>query len=288
MNKIPRPNVDDCLALASLAANKKAKSYPHLQASLGLIQQAYAQYEGSSGNAFTVAAVVIPPLAESHLKAHYKSPPKDLVHIKNLRLGEEDLTCPMCGSSHRGTLDHLLPQADYGAFSVFSLNLVPACKCNILRQDLLIGEGPGERILHPYFDECLATRLVRAKFSDLGSIPSISLELCVNSAHREYAAIAFHVRSIVLRTAVLRFLSSTWVKLCRKPSLVIRALEANPRSYNALKRVLVKELRVLDDSHGGRNNWHSMFVAGLLDRAVLTWLFGRIHSAGRLADGPLI
>lgn len=288
MNKISRPNVDDHSAISNLAVNTRIKSFPHLQGCVALIQQAYTQYERASGNALNVTAVAIPALAEAHLKTHYKFPPQDLAHIKTLRLGEEHLTCPMCGSSHRGTIDHLLPQASYGAFSVFSLNLVPACKCNILRKDVLIGTNAGERILHPYFDECLSMRLVRGRFSDLGPVPSISLMLCVSRAHPEYPAIDFHVRSIVQRTAVLGFLSDMWAKLCRKPSLVVRALDNNPLTYNALKRVLVKELRLLDDSHGGRNNWHSMFVAGLLDRAVLTWLFGRIHSAGRLADGPLI
>lgn len=288
LNKIPRPNIDDGFALLNLANNRRAGSYPHLQASVGTIQQAYAQYENAAGNAFAVAAVGIPPLTETYLKAHYKSPPKDLAHITKLRLGGEYLICPMCGSSHRGTLDHLLPQDSYGVFAVFSLNLVPACKCNSLRQELLIGPNPGERILHPYFDDCLSTRLVKAKISDLGPVPKISLELCVNHAHPEYPAIAFHVRSIVQRTPITGFLSNRWVSLCRRPSLVVRALETNPTSYNALKRVLLKELRLLDDVHGGRNNWHSMFIAGLLDRTVLTWLHLQINNPGRLADAPLI
>lgn len=288
MNKIPRPAIDDRLALTNLANNRKAGSFPHLQASVAMIQQAYTQYEVASGNAFRVVATAIPPLVESHLKAHYKSPPKDLAHIKELRRGEGHLMCPMCGSTHRGTLDHLLPQDGYGVFSVFSLNLVPACKCNSLRQELLIGANPGERILHPYFDSCLSTRLIKAKIDDLGPVPKISLELCVDHGHPEYAAISFHVRSIVQRTHISGFLTNMWAKLCRQPNQVIRALETNPSSYNALKRLLIKELRLLDSFHGGRNNWHSIFIAGLLDRSVLTWLFVQMNAVGRRGNAPLI
>lgn len=288
MNKIPRPNIDDGSVLLRLANNRRAGSYPHLLASFGAIQQAYVQYENAAGNAFAVAAVGIPPLTEAYLKAHYKSPPKDLAHITTLRLSGEHLICPMCGSSHRGTLDHLLPQDSHGVFAVFSLNLVPACKCNSLRQELLIGPNPGERILHPYFDDCLSKRLVKAKISDLGPVPKISLELCVNHNHPEFSAIAFHVRSIVQRTPVTGFLIHRWANFCRQPSLVVRALETNPPSYNALKRILLKELRLLDDVHGGRNNWYSMFIAGLLDRTVLTWLHLQFQIPGRVADAPLI
>jgi len=39
---------------------------------------------------------------------------------------------------------------------------VPACKCNSKRSTLLIGPNPGERILHPYYDDVLGERLFRS------------------------------------------------------------------------------------------------------------------------------
>lgn len=288
MNKLPRPNIDDALALTNLANNRRAGSYPHLLPSLDDLKRAYLQYEAAAGNAFSVSPVAVSPTIESFLKSHFKTPPKDLEHIKKLRAEAEFLTCPMCGSSHRGTLDHLLPQASHGAFSVFSLNLVPACKCNSLRQEILIGPNPGERILHPYFDGCLERRLLKAKFEDLGPVPRVKLQLCVTNSHPDFAAIEFHMRSIVSRTPVTGYLRDRWAKFCRKPSLIIRALEKDPPSYNMLRRILLKELRALDDQHDGCNNWHSMFVAGLLDQTVLVWLYRRFHQPGRSEDTSLI
>ncbi|WP_439869718.1 hypothetical protein ACTACT_21865 [Pseudomonas syringae] len=288
MNNIPRPTVDDHQALESLANNRRAASFPHLQTSVAIIRDAYTQYEAVLGNACEVLPVPLPAPVTDYLKGHFKSPTRDLQHITEIRKAEEHLLCPMCGSSHRGTLDHLLPQDSHGAFAVFSLNLVPACKCNSLRQTLLTGLNPGERILHPYFDTCLSERLVTAQFEDLGSVPKISLRLCVDDTHSKYAAIRFHVCSVVERTSIHGFLSTEWAKLCRKPSLRIRALKTNPTNRTELMHLIEEELESLDDEHGGRNNWHSIFIGGLLDPVVLDWMDQSIHGVGRLPDGPLI
>ncbi|MGC4008893.1 MAG: hypothetical protein QM805_07880 [Pseudomonas sp.] len=288
MNRIPRPTFDDHAAFQNLANNKNLGSFPHLQGVVAAIQQGYVQYESALGNAFNVAQVVVSPAVEDYLKAHYNSPPKDLKHITALREATEHLTCPMCGSFHRGTLDHLLPKGSYAAFAIFSLNLVPACKCNIKRQELLIGPSPNERILHPYFDDCLAERLIAAHFDDLGPIPKVQLRLCVNNTHPEYAAIAFHFNSIVERTAITGYLRDRWIDLCRKPSLIIRAFKENPESHEELQEVLTEELELLDDTHQSKNNWNSIFVAGLLDKNVSDWLFQQMYIPNRLPNGPLV
>lgn len=197
LNKITRPYINDALALTELSENKKASSYPQLLAIVDIVHLAYAQYEAVGGNAFAVAPVTLSAQANNYLKGHYKSPVKGLSHINTLRLSQEHLTCPMCGSTHRGTLDHLLPQASHPTFAIFSLNLVPACKCNSNRNDRLLGDNPGERILHPYFDGCLSMRLIRAKFEDLGPVPRISVDLCIPATHPDYAAVSFHVRTVV-------------------------------------------------------------------------------------------
>lgn len=287
LNKITRPYINDALALTELSENKKASSYPQLLAIVDIVHLAYAQYEAVGGNAFAVAPVTLSAQANNYLKGHYKSPVKGLSHINTLRLSQEHLTCPMCGSTHRGTLDHLLPQASHPTFAIFSLNLVPACKCNSNRNDRLLGDNPGERILHPYFDGCLSMRLIRAKFEDLGPVPRISVDLCIPATHPDYAAVSFHVRTVVKSMPIVGYLNKKWAHLYRKPSLAVRALAANPRSITALKTLLLTELLQLDDEHGGKNNWNSMFVAGLLDRPVLTWLFQSLNEPGRKPNARL-
>ncbi|WP_334109249.1 hypothetical protein [Methylobacillus sp.] len=287
MNRIPRPIINDHAALQALAGNEGVESYPHLHGAVADILQGYTQYDAASGNAFNVSHVNVTLVIEKYLKAHYKSPPKDLKHIKAMRKDTGHRACPMCGSLHSGTLDHLLPQSSHGAFVVFSHNLVPACKCNSQRKTTLLGLNAGERILHPYFDDCLSERLVVASFEDLGLIPKVGLKLCVDDKHPDYAAIAFHFRNIVQQTTVTGYLRDKWIDLFRKPSLVVRELKHNPPTVDALREILVEELALLDDAHKGKNNWNSIFVAGLLETGVTNWLFQQFDMPGRLPDTPL-
>lgn len=288
MNRIPCPTINDQVALQELADNERVGSYPHLRDEVADLLQGYAQYEAAGGNAFAVAQVNVRPVVKEYLKAHYRDPPRALRYITTMREEAEHRTCPMCGSFHRGTLDHLLPQISHGAFAVFSRNLVPACKCNSKRSDVLMGPNEGERILHPYFDDCLAERLIAARFEDLGPVPKVGLRLCVDSTHPDYAAIAFHFRSIVERTAITGYLRDRWADLFRKPSLVVRDLKRNPPTIDALKHVLEEELELLDDAHQGKNNWNSIFIAGLLEPEAMNWLFQQFNAPGRLPDAPLI
>ena len=99
----------------------------------------------ANGDATAIMDVPLPDPIKAILKGHYKSPPQDMGFIKTLREDGRVKTCPMCGSFKGGTLDHLMPQADFAAFAVFGLNLIPACDCNTMRSKTLTGPHPGER-----------------------------------------------------------------------------------------------------------------------------------------------
>ncbi|MDQ0138959.1 HNH endonuclease [Cupriavidus necator] len=288
MNRLPRPLHDDATAIANLANNARLGSYPDLRAELPHLQQAYAQYVAAGGNVHAIDPVPISDVVGNHLRKHYKQPPAELRHIDTLRSDHEHRTCPMCGSSHSGTLDHILPKETYAAFSIFSCNLVPACKCNALRGTAVTGPGPNQRVLHPYFDLCLGTRLLAASFTDLGDVPSVAIQIIPEATHPEYAAIAFHVQTIVERTAIKNFLLERWFNLCRKPSLVVRALATNPASEVSLRQTLEDELDQLDDISGSKNNWHSIFLAGLLELDTLRWLYRQLQKPGRAPNEPLL
>lgn len=288
MNKIAPPEFDDYAALQSLAENKAAGSYPTLKDAVAAIHGGYLQYEEARGNALYVEKVTVSDQLASHMKAHYRSPPKALPHIASLRSSAEHLTCPMCGSFHCGTLDHILPQHYYAEFALFSRNLVPACKCNSRRQDALIGSNPNERILHPYFDECLAERLIAADFSHLDDVPRVGVRLCVDRAHPEHAAIDFHFRSIAERNGIRNYLLNRWFMLCRKPSLVVRELRYELSESRSLSDILEEERDMLDEVHQSKNNWNSIFITGLLDEEVLGWLQRKMDSPRRSPDDPLV
>ena len=157
---------------------------------------------------------------------------------------------------------------------------MPACKCNSKRKETLTGPNPNERLLHPYFDDCLGQRLIKAKFEDLGQVPQVTVTLAVPATHPDYAAVAFHFQEIVQKSAIQRFLADQWSTLCRKPSLAVRALKRNIDDPAELQHELKNELNLLDDQFRGKNNWYSAFVAGLLDPTVMEWVRQRLSFSG--------
>jgi hypothetical protein len=288
MNKLPHPVVDDRGVLESLADNEAVGSHPHLLEWVEAIAAGYDHYRASAGNALQIANVPLTDQVKGYLKGHYSSPPKGLEHISLIRRQHRHRLCPMCGSMHSGTLDHVLPKEDYSEFAIFSLNLVPACDCNIKRGRTTTGRVPGARVLHPYFDECLSERLISAHFEDLGPVPRVSLRILVDNTHQHYQAISFHVAEIVGNTGVLEYLSDSWTSLCEMPEQVVRALGEIPATLEDLQAALGRELEMLDGHHKGRNNWNSVFVHGLMDNEVLNWLFARLTAPGREPRDPLL
>jgi hypothetical protein len=149
------------------------------------------------------------------------------------------------------------------------------------------GANQDERVLHPYFDNCLGERLIKARFDDIGDVPRVSIVLAIANTHADYPAVNFHVGSVVQKSAIVRYLADRWSAFFRKPSLVVRALEQNVTSGFELEEILEKEREALDDLHKSKNNWNSVFISGLLEPHVLIWLIGRFSVPGRVADSPL-
>jgi hypothetical protein len=288
MNCVPIPEVDDPAALTAVAHNAQVKSYPQLLPVLPALIAGYAQYEAVSGDARLVQPVGLTDLQKEFIRNHYKSPPTALGFIKTLRAKNAHKICPMCGSTHRGTLDHLLPKDGYPEFAIFSRNLVPACNCNTKRSTNTLGPLVGQRVLHPYYDKCLASRLIAARFDDLGRVPKVTIRLRMSMNRPEYIAAAFHLDAVVQKTDLQGFLATRWTKMCRRPTSIVRDFRTRPPSVKVLRRTLVSELRELDEEHEGRNNWKSIFVAGLLDTHVILWLFAALNRPGRPEKGPLI
>lgn len=288
MNRLDPPDYcDDDAALDALARNKRLKCYPQFAAQVPIIKSGYAQYVEAKGDAHNVANVALPDPIKAQLKALYASPSKELPHIDRIREESDANCCPMCGSFHSGTLDHLLPKTSYPVFAIFGRNLVPACKCNSLRTAELTGVAD-ERILHPYFDDVLCERLFVARFEEPGLTPRITLRPLLAPGHPQAASVRFHMANVVERTSILRYLGTSWTNLLRRPSLAAAELCDAPPSRQALADIITAELDRQDDAIGSRNNWRSVFLAGLLDDAVLDWLLAAFYRPGWTTDGPLI
>lgn len=289
MNRLPQPVFfDDHTAVEALANNQLVGSFPQLLGHLAAIRAGYTQYVAAHGDAAAIATVPLPAQMARFLKGHYTSPPLNIAYIDEIRERSGASTCPMCGSTGCGTLDHVLPKASHPAFAIFGLNLVPACDCNLRRGTALLGPNPGERILHPYFDDILSQRLLAAHITDLGPVPSISLRLLLPPAHPQHAAVSFHVKRVVERTHIKGHLRRLWTKLIKRPGNLTTNLRVDPLTRADLAQILSDELDRLDEFHDSLNNWNSIFLTGILADYVLDWLFERFSRPGRTANDPLV
>ncbi len=75
--------------------------------------------------------------------------------------------CPLCGFGEPSTMDHALPRSEFPEYSVFPLNLVPACgKCNTDKGEEW-RDATGKRHLHAYLDVLPAVQFL---FMDVLSV----------------------------------------------------------------------------------------------------------------------
>ena len=200
----------------------------------------------------------------SALQALFRSKRKCLWYIRSIRNELSPDVCPMCGSkSSAQTVDHFLGRANYPELTLFSLNLVPACGCNSVRQ-MRVAENP----FHPYFDEVLKEPLIRAKFSGDYEAPRIALTPNDGFPEEIRSRISSHIESILIPNKVLSFLMKRWRYVVSSPE---RSLSLSPgASVNAVRDAVQRRR---DEAHADTdtpNNWESILYDGILqDNRVL-------------------
>ncbi|MCT4625692.1 hypothetical protein [Halodesulfovibrio sp.] len=280
MNKLPRPSVDDKKLIEDLANNTRLTrtTYPHLKEKLKEVIEQYQFYEDQCGNALQISNHIIPDQLKNGLIKHYNSPPKSLTFIDNLRKSSPD-SCPMCGSFHSSTLDHLLPKENYPLWSIYSKNLVPACQCNSKRGETLLGNRTkGERVLHPYFDECLSLRIITCEITSNDQYKTVEIKLKVLPiAHENQNAFEFHLKEIVCKSGLVEWLKNKWGKLYRKPSAYFHGIKGKQFDNVENFKTFINDYREwTDENHGGKNNWDSILITGILSSDdIIEWLFNR-------------
>lgn len=274
------PDHDDFNIVRVLSKTMTLSSYPLLLAELQRIEDCYRDYDACGGNAWDLnSPLLIGPVLSDALRLHYKTPPKGLIIIEHIRNLGSPTVCPMCGSLKPSQVDHVAPKDIYPEFSFFSRNLVPACDCNGLKKLTFKGKHPGERILHPYYDEVMKERLVYLYFSE--NLESPHVTLLISPDHHMNMAVQFHVEHILRKTRIFYWANSKWATLLRTPEKFIPALKYHlgELGINTLIKVVAEQLENADDIYGTPNNWESMFLAGVMQsHNVMNFLAHRVNS----------
>lgn len=280
MKRLPTPTYDDADISRKLANNTRLASYPLLHNNRAAILTQYTNYTACGGDPWVVAPLTLDAGLLQALQTHYERPPKDLALLSEMRdVGSPDV-CPMCGSLHTGTLDHVLPKGIYPEFSVFTRNLVPACICNSKRSTTHKGLSAGERVLHPYFDDVLTDRLISCELTGHLETPAIQLRLvCGNIPKR--SAVRFHMDNIVQRTQIIAWLERKWAALVRQPAKMLPGADVAGVDENALEHIVADILDQKDYELGTPNNWYSIFFSGLLrSHGVIPFLLHKVTGGG--------
>ncbi|WP_143048373.1 hypothetical protein [Burkholderia sp. WP9] len=249
-----------------MATNRALSSFPMLSEHLTAVRRRYLDYIAHRGNPWTVGAPLEmpPPLADA-MRTHYATEPRGLEFIAQLREAGSPDVCSMCGSLKAGTLDHVLPKERFPEFAVFAPNLVPACDCNSLRGTRYKGSEEGSRVLHPYFDDFMRTRLVNVQLSGNLNRPLAAVRIIEHGLPKEdIDAIQFHVDAVLNRSSLLIWASEKWATLCRDPESVLLTLPDGGVTAEDVRTALTVRLRGADREHKTPNNWYSMVFHGVL------------------------
>lgn len=268
MKKLDLPPYLDSIIINQLANNStlRGTSYPYLLNNLTLIHSQYTHYINNNGNALNIVSRPISNDLKTGLIKNYNSPPKELKHLTDLRNSSPDI-CPMCGSNHAGTLDHLMPKENFPEWAVFSWNLVPACECNTKRGQTLIGNRTNnERILHPYFDTVLGNRNISCTIIPEDDYRIVLITIDCIATGTDFNAIQFHIEEVVKKAGIINWLEKQWIKIYQEPTTVIQTLDEDRiiNDTTELTQLLEKFLKRLDKRHGTPNNWESVLIHGIL------------------------
>lgn len=294
MNRLQLIVVEDQIKLDTLVKNSEiiGKIGKRTRAKdINNIKLAYALYKSANGVPDQILQHMhnktISRKMGAALQHYYKNPTKDLNFIDLMRHEFKIRTCPMCGSLASGTLDHFLPQKYNKAFTIFSLNLVPSCLCNSKKGVKLKGKKANQRLLHPYFDDCLQHRLVRVNIHHPETTPTVSSDMLLPLSDPNYAAVEFHF-STLAKEKVEMYVLENFIDFCRRPGDLISSLSRNPRNKAHLRRLIEGELHSKDNYFGSKNNWVSLLLFALLQDNTLSWLASKLCAKGRVPNSPLV
>lgn len=276
--------VNDSDLIGQISNDRRLASYPELRNHLAVVRQQYIDYENFGGNPQHVRPFPIPNELAANLRAHYESRLKRLTFLGEFRAALSPDVCPMCGSLGTGTLDHVLPKDPFPEFSVFSRNLVPACACNSLRSRRFQGSMPGERVIHPYYDNIQAQRLAYCEFSGNLETPNVQILAMPNVAN--LGMVNFHLKAVVSRSRVLGWMRKKWVWISNDPRVIKTKLPQPNVSINDFEQAIEDFRLNSDDEFGTPNNWYSMLYTGLLNSpGAIPWLTQRIN---RIRAGTVV
>ncbi|UNM22340.1 hypothetical protein K0P33_13190 [Pseudomonas sp. ArH3a] len=247
-----RQAIDDLKNLKSLTLG-----YAFLNGTYNTIHDAYSDYLKSLGSPH-LKAIGLSKDQKTCLHAAYEGGAKKygldwIPKIRDVLIG----SCPMCGNSAVGTVEHYLPKAPFPEFSVFSWNLVPSCNSCNQKRGSRHTNGVKHKLLHPIFDENIFNRLKLVTHFDVsGAVTEFEVgfnELDFDPV--EQTRIHAHIMTCIDRRA---FKLATNVQISTMAARVARKKEA------VWGTIIEEELAIMHAANLGYG-WGASCLRGLLE-----------------------
>lgn len=244
--------IDDFKILDNLTT-----SVPFLQGCYQTIEDAYHCYLKNCGSP-ELKSVGLSPIQTASLHSAYEGGAKKygldwIPKLRDVLVG----SCPMCGSSTVGTVEHYLPKTPFPEFSVFSWNLIPSCNsCNQKRGSKHVN-GVGFQLLHPIFDKLMLSKLkLKTHFNTAGLVTEF--ELGFNSSEFnaiEQSRISAHIIMCVDWRAF---------RLATQVQISLMAARVGRKNLGQWKSIIQDELAIMETANLGYG-WGASCIRGLLE-----------------------
>lgn len=290
MKKLRPPKVMDSVILKKIKKGRWSASN-YIDENLTSMRLDYLQFKKNKGSAFFVNESQMSDKLKTKIIYHFENPRSELSYIKIIRDNLSPNCCPTCGGMGTSSVDHYLPKAAYPNLALFSWNLVPACDCNYKRTATVKGINLNQIPIHPYFDDGLHERLMKAEFSgdfDNDEISVHIVPLPCNNIHID--KIIFHIEHVINRTRIKTWMIDRWSTLIRNTSTIVTSIPNRHQllSQASLINYIDSTIEAHDDEHQTPNNWKSMFLYGIRDSpAVIDWLVDNHNSRAMLLRSSL-
>lgn len=242
---------------------------PHLAA----WKTAYHAYHAAGGDPHAIGGSAFPGAVGDEQAKLYDGR-RRTKPLEAIRRQAGLLSCPVCGSSGQGSLDHYLPRDEFGEFSIIRANLLPACHhCNSDEKGTVYKGAGGARLLHPYFDDWLDQPLWRVRVVPPHAAPTFRAEAMPGLGAAKTAIVDFHLATVTGRQFRLD-MGNWWSTL---PAALSPRLPL-PVTAAALDAQLAVEL-VVAEATTWPNSWSSAALRGLAaDPAAVADLLVRLNS----------
>lgn len=288
MKKLQPPKVHDLAILKEMKANQGWAANPSINENFKSMRADYIKFRRNKGSAFFIDKVTMGAVLKAKLIQHFDNPRIELSYINEIRYDLSPDCCPTCGSDGTSSVDHYLPKASFPNLTLYSLNLVPACECNYKRSAVVKGDEPNKIAIHPYFDDGLDERLMKAEITgdlDGNDIDVNFIPLQCQRIHID--KIRFHIENVINKTRAKTWMIKRWSTLSNNTKTIVTNIpDKNTILTNtSLKYYIDATIIDHDDEHKSPNNWRSMFLYGLRESdVIIEWL---VENHNRRVRGQL-